>query len=389
MLAQLVEKNLLHSFHTTLADGVGLTGKLLHRLSPRQAARRRFAVDPKLIHLSPWRELLRLTPQPSAFRWLTAHETGLASVFQVYQALDRSVARFVLKSSGIDAVYAYEDGALATFQAAKSRGRICYYDLPIAYYALGRRICEEESERLPQWAPTMSGLQDSPEKLARKDEELKLADRIVVPSLFVQRSLPEWVDPDKVVFAPFGSPVVSPQREKDSEAADGPLRVLFLGSMTQRKGLADVFAAIKQFSPRQVRLTVCGSPGAPMEFYRQKFADFHYEKTRPHGEILRLMQAHDLFILPSLVEGRALVQQEALACGLPLIVTANAGGEDLIEEGKTGFLVPIRDPEAIREKIEWFLLHKSRLHEMRLFCQQKAAALTWNRYAETIIASFS
>ena len=66
------------------------------------------------------------------------------------------------------------------------------------------------------------------------------------------------------------------------------------------------------------------------------------------------MSMHDVLILPSIIEGRALVQQEALACGLPIIVTPNAGGEDLIETGVTGHLIPIRSPEKIREKIEWF-----------------------------------
>ena len=62
------------------------------------------------------------------------------------------------------------------------------------------------------------------------------------------------------------------------------------------------------------------------------------------------MQDHDALILPSIIEGRALVQQEALSCGLPIITTPNAGGADLIEEGMTGHLVPIRSPEIIAEK---------------------------------------
>jgi type I restriction enzyme R subunit len=63
------------------------------------------------------------------------------------------------------------------------------------------------------------------------------------------------------------------------------------------------------------------------------------------------MRSCDVFVLPSLVEGRALVQQEAMACGLPIIVTRNAGGEDLVQDGSGGFLVPIRDPQAIAEKL--------------------------------------
>ena len=86
-----------------------------------------------------------------------------------------------------------------------------------------------------------------------------------------------------------------------------------------------------------------GSPIAPMDFYRSQYRDFTYMSTRPHHEVLELMQSCDALVLPSIAEGRALVQQEAMANGLPLIVTPNTGGEDLVVEGETGFLVP--DPQ--------------------------------------------
>jgi glycosyltransferase involved in cell wall biosynthesis len=155
--------------------------------------------------------------------------------------------------------------------------------------------------------------------------------------------------------------------------------------MSQRKGLADVFAAVRLLSTRQIELVVIGSRAAPEAFYRRQFPDFLYEPPRPHREVLELMASCDLLVLPSLVEGRALVQQEALACGLPLIVTPNAGGEDLIVEGETGFLVPIRAPEEIAKRIEYFAAHRTDLEEMRRFCQAKAAEYSWDCYAGRIL----
>jgi glycosyltransferase involved in cell wall biosynthesis len=81
-----------------------------------------------------------------------------------------------------------------------------------------------------------------------------------------------------------------------------------------------------------------------------------------------------------------LVQQEALACGLPIIVTANAGGEDLVVEGETGFLVPVRSPVVIAEKIAWLADHRKTLEiSMRPACRAKAAEYTWRRYAARIL----
>jgi glycosyltransferase involved in cell wall biosynthesis len=97
------------------------------------------------------------------------------------------------------------------------------------------------------------------------------------------------------------------------------------------------------------------------------------------------MQSCDVLVLPSIVEGRALVQQEAMACGLPLIVTRNAGGEDLIIEGETGFLVPAGSPAALAEKIEWFLQNAARLPAMSSAARAKAAEFTWPDYGEKIL----
>ena len=76
------------------------------------------------------------------------------------------------------------------------------------------------------------------------------------------------------------------------------------------------------------------------------------------------MKEHDALVLPSIVEGRALVQQEALSCGLPIIVTPNTGGEDLVEEGVTGHLVSIRSPEKIAKAISSMMANNIKI-EMR------------------------
>jgi glycosyltransferase involved in cell wall biosynthesis len=99
------------------------------------------------------------------------------------------------------------------------------------------------------------------------------------------------------------------------------------------------------------------------------------------------MQSCDVFVLPSIVEGRALVQQEAMACRLPLIATKNAGADDLIVEGETGFLIPIRSPEAIAEKISWCVKNRSRLAGMGIAARTRASEFTWRAYGDAIAAA--
>ena len=280
----------------------------------------------------------------------------------------------------IDAIHCYEDGAEKTFHAAASAGIKRIYELPIAYWETARRILEEEAARLPAWEPTLFSTRDSREKLERKTREIHLADIVVCPGKFVHDSLPENIRRDKkCVIAKFGSP--PPPPPAPCNPRNEKLRVLFAGAMSQRKGLADVFAAMKLLDRTKVDLVVMGTPIMPMSFYREQFAGFVHEPPRPHGAVMELMQTCDVLVLPSLVEGRALVQQEALACGLPLIITANAGAEDLVEEGVTGFLVPIREPGKIAEKIEWLAGHRDSLPAMRDAARSKASEYRWDDYA--------
>ncbi|MEI7729529.1 MAG: glycosyltransferase family 4 protein [Verrucomicrobiota bacterium] len=382
LLYEAAKRAVLLKFFTTLA-----TAKSDCLWPARVGRRRAYALPKSILETRPMRESVRLLATSMGFTWLTRHECGWASVDAVYRDLDAHMATWLTslgKAKFSGAVHAYEDGALATFQAARQQGLRCSYELPIVYWETSRRLLAEEALRYPEWEPTLVGTRDSAAKLERKTREIDLADVVVCPSAFVARSVPERHS-KKCVVAEFGSPEV-PSASIASHSRNRPFRLLFAGSMTQRKGLADLFAAMRLLKRKDIILVVFGAPLAPHEFYRRQYPDFIYEPPRAHAEVLTLMGSCDALVLPSIVEGRALVQQEAMQCGLPLVVTANAGGEDLIEAGRTGFLVPIRSPEALAEKIAWFADHRADLFEMGLLARQKSAQYTWPAYAQKILS---
>jgi glycosyltransferase involved in cell wall biosynthesis len=283
-------------------------------------------------------------------------------------------------------IHAYEDGAASSFQRAKELGIRRSYELPIAHWKTVRLLLSEEAERYPEWEPTLESTREPEEKLLRKEKELRLASSIICPSDFVRQSIPKEIrDKTPCKISPFGSPSSIQVDAKPKDLKRGPFKVLFVGSMSQRKGLADLFKAMRILKGEEVRLSILGQPSMPMEFYRKQFSDFIYFPPTSNQEVTRIMQDHDALILPSIIEGRALVQQEALSCGLPIITTPNAGGADLIEEGMTGHLVPIRSPEIIAEKIISLADNKDCLNDLKIRCQQKAKTYTWQSYARKII----
>ena len=368
--------------------GGGAWEKVLPPGVRRELARRNFSTELGVaVAQHPWRELARLTAGRLGWTWLVRHETGVFSIDAVYRDFDDWTARQLSEASEAGVVYAYEDAAEATFRAATKLGWKKAYDLPIAYWETSRRLLEEEAQRWPSWEPTLIGTRDSAAKLERKTRELSMADLVVVPSRFVAESLPAATrEGQRVVIAPFGSPpVVGGASAPAMRSAGEPLRVLFAGALSQRKGLADLFAAIRLLARRDVQLVVMGTPVADLAFYRRELSDFVYEPPRPHEDVLALMRTCDVFCLPSIVEGRALVVQEALSCGLPAIITRNTGADDVVEDGVNGFVVPIRAPAIIAEKIAWFAEHRETLPRWSAAACAAAARFTWKNYGATIV----
>ena len=348
------------------------------------------------VHTAPVREAVRLLASrvPGA-RWLTRHEAGCCSVDAVFRGLDRAAARRVPDllrgADAIRGVYAYEDGAAATFRAARRHGLKCVYDLPIGYWTASAAIFAEEAEREPSWAPTLTGLLDSAAKRDRKTAELEMADAVVVASTFTRRTLeaalPELRAPVHVI--PYGAPSPSPGSGDCASAGARPLRVLFAGSLGQRKGLSYLLDAVNGLG-RHVELTLLGAKTvhgcAPLD---AAVRAHRWISSLPHAELLAEMARQDVLVLPSLFEGFGLVILEGMSRGLPVIATSHTGGPDVIDEGTDGFIVPIRSAEAIAEKLELLRREPDRLAAMKDAARRKALALTWETYRRRLVQAVS
>lgn len=374
---------LLGEFWTCLNHRPGGLSRLLPAGVRTQLGRRSFPDELQAtIHTRPLREFARLMAHRVGLQQLARHEHGVLSVDAVYQALDKDVARR-LANRRFDAVYAYEDGAATSFRAARKRGIRALYDLPIGYWRAARALLVEEGERKPEWASTLIGNEDSEAKTARKDEELALADEIYVASSFTLKTLasaPGVTAPVHVL--PYGAPVRSgstpaPERRRD---VGQPLKVIFVGSLGQRKGLSYLFDAAR-LAGQAVELTVIGTkPLQPCRVLDEELSRVRWIPSCPHAQVLAEMAAHDVFVFPSLFEGFGLVLLEAMAAGLPIITTPNTAGPDLITDGKQGFIVPIRSAEAIAEKL--LLLHREPdlARALGTEARVRAGEFTWESY---------
>jgi starch synthase len=382
----LAEANLLREFWTTLNWN---TGSILDKTVPaklRQTFRRRAypEIVRRRIHSLPSREVARLLLGAANVPLLSEHEIGWLSIDAVSRALDRKVAGEIAKTAKFTAVYSYEDCAVETFSVAQKRGFARIYDLPIGYWRAAQRIFAEECEREPEWAATLTGTRDSKEKLARKDEELRLADRVIVASTFTKSTLAESPQPCEVSVIPYGAP---PANEGELLNCPNKLRILFAGSLGQRKGLSYVLHAVELLGREHYELTLLGRKAAPdCRVLNEAVRKHRWIPSLSHREVLQEMRAHDVVVFPSLFEGFGLVITEAMSQGTPVITTPNTAGPDIIEDGIDGFIVPIRSAEAIARKLELLVQEPYRLYEIKLATRDKARTRTWENYRRQLVA---
>jgi alpha-maltose-1-phosphate synthase len=378
-LRSLVEHEMLAEFWTTLAwNPERPWSRLLPAGLRAQLSRRTFSEAPEQqIKTAPWREMVRLGMRATPMAGILCSGERPFSIIGMYRHFDRQVAHRVAEVLP-NIVYAYEGGALHTFREAKKRDITTIHEQPSSYWHWIRKLFAEEAERNPEFAGLLPTLSHPASHDEWKEEELRLADYVFVPSQHVLLTLAGVVPEEKIRVISYGAPPVRPRRQWNQDAGV-PLKVLFAGALSQRKGIGYLLQAVDMLGS-QVELTMIGRRLRPNARVDEACRRWRWHETLPHSKVLDVMQQADVLVLPSLAEGCALVVLEALACGLPVIITPNTGSQAYVREGREGFVVPIGCAETIAERLEILNRDRKMLEEMSRQAQVTAAANGWENY---------
>lgn len=329
-----------------------------------------------------WPEVARLagrnTKVPVLGPWLRSR----FSVQSNNLRFDRVVARCLRLHPQLKAVYGYFDTSVHTFREAKRLGLRRIYELPTPYWRTTQRLVSSAREARPEWADTLPDPVVFADVGTRRDEELQLADLVIVPSEFVRESLAEAPPfQARVEVVPYGCPDVAALAGNRAGTGNGiPLRLFFAGTVSQSKGLGDLLEAIAPLGGR-VELCIAGDCTGVGQAIRKRGAQqVRFLGRLPHACLLEEMRKQDLFVLPTWYEGLSLALLEALSQGLPVLTTVNSGLAGLIEEGRQGWLVPVGSPDAIRERLEQVLAEPARLQMMGLEAAEWARRHSWASY---------
>lgn len=225
-------------------------------------------------------------------------------------------------------------------------------------------------------------------------QEYELCDRIAVPSSFAERTFVERGIPQaKMIRNPYGVnlDIFRPWPKRDSR-----FRILFVGNVSLQKGIGYLLRAMALLRRLDCDLWLIG-PTSPtmLQFVNNFILTNNLDQTVkligtvPYASLPDYYSQASVFVLPSVQEGLALVQAQAMACGLPVIATTNTGAAELFENGQEGFIIPIRSPEAIAECIETLATSPDLFNHMRALCLQRVHSTGgWENYGKRAIAHY-
>lgn len=243
------------------------------------------------------------------------------------------------------------------------------------------KILLDEYERL--------GIKKKPidNKIIEKEiKEYDLADYIFVPSLFAKNTFIEnGISRDKLLQVPYGANLdefyKTNQKAKD-------FTIISAGQISVRKGSIYLLKAFVDLNLDNCKLIMVGNIENDLKNNLKPYLlnkNIIFKKHVKQKELNQLYNNSHIFVTSSLEEGLAMVQPQAMACGLPIICTTNSGGAEIVDEGMNGFVCPIRDLDYLKNKISFFYNNREQLKIFSEKSYKKARNdLSWDKYSEKV-----
>ncbi len=317
-----------------------------------------------------------------AWSWEATHQANqrLGRAFA-----DTLVRSRVLEQLGPRAVFAYSYGALEVLQAAKAHGATAILgqidpglaETKYVEAIAARHNLPEDSAQIP-----------APYYWARWREECAIADRIVVNSAWSRELLISDDIPDaKIMVAPLAfAPKPSAMNVSTPPQVEGPIKLLFLGQVSVRKGILELLEALRSCDHRVVQLSVVG----PMEERVKRLLQTGLPKNVTlfgrvaRSEAVEHYRRADVFVFPTHSDGFGLTQLEAMSNGLPVIASRNCGS--VVRHAVDGLLLNSVTPQEIIDAIGWFCTNRRLLGSMKANARERVADFMPDRIVQCLDA---
>lgn len=282
-------------------------------------------------------------------------------------------------------VAAWSSYALHTLRRAKALGAKTVLEHGSSHIVYQDEILREEYDRVGMKCYDLA----HPKIIDKELREYEEADFIDIPSQFVKETfLSQGVPEAKLLHVPYG---VNLTNFYPVPKTDQTFRVIHCGNLSLRKGVHYLLQAFWELKLPGAELWLIGGLTDEIRPSLERFAApaIKLLGTFPEIELHKYFSQGSVFCLASIEEGLAMVQPMAMACGLPMLITTNTGGSDIVRDGREGFIVPIRDVEALQEKLVYFYEHPEAARRMGEAARERVrTGLTWADHGEKMMAHF-
>ncbi|QRK12718.1 glycosyltransferase family 4 protein [Archangium violaceum] len=344
-------------------------GAPLHVLGPPPTDAR-LAALPGVVWHTPPRLLLSSVQRWTPYRWLT----GALQLRQDAHLGQWAASR--LEQLRPSRLYTFTQVGLEPLEWARRAGVPSVVDNPNGHIAGFRAIYVRETWRQAR-RPHLG--HPTPAAVRRIEREYALANAIRVASPWSRDSMVRGGVPEGKIavidhlidIERFRPPATRPP-------AEGPLRVCFVGSLDVRKGFHYLLRAIRQVGAGRVQLRIVGATGdrVSRQLFQRESQGLALEAVP--GDPRPAYANAELFVLPTLEDGFGLVVGEAMASGLPVVVTDQCGAAAWVEPGQTGWVVPAAREQALAAAMEKAFRQRAELSGMgaraRAAIEARAAA---------------
>ncbi len=277
-----------------------------------------------------------------------------------------------------DIFHGWNGLCLFSLRAAKGCGMITVVERASAHPLTYLQLLRNEYARWrSRWQPPMWNY-------ARSIRDIEEADYITVPSAFSRDSMiANGIPAHKLIEIPFG--VDLNRFAPNHNASPHPFRVIFVGNVSIAKGAPYLLEAWKKIAWQDAELWLVGR--VTPEFPYARWANLPGVQFIPHTlAVADLYRQSNLFVFPSIQEGSALVTYEAMASSLPVITTPNAGS--VVRDGQEGFIVPIRDVDALCDRMQTLRADEKLRRRMGQAARARAEQFSWARYGERLVEAY-
>lgn len=282
-----------------------------------------------------------------------------------------------------DAFVAISGSGLKSGATAQRRGAKYVCDRGSSHIRYQKAILDEE---YGGWGFRRENV--DPRTVEREEAEYSQADAITVASDFARRTFVEMgVSSDKLTKVPLG--VRLDRFKKTGEPPADSFDVLFAGTVNLRKGIPYLLDGFAKFKHPKKRLRLVGPIEPEMRSLLSRFdlTEVELPGRVPQAELAWWMSRSHVMVLPSIEDGFGMVMAQAMACGTVVIASENTGGPDLFTDGVEGFVVPIRSPDAICDRLTQLADDKDLRERMSEAATARVQQLGgWSDYGEQYVA---